>query len=237
MVHADDSPDEPYSITGAPRVANGKVFIGQAGSEFEQRGFMGAYDAETGKQLWKWWVVPGDPQKGFEQPELEAAARTWKGEWWKSGGGGSPWDGIAYDPVTNFVIVGTGNGAPWPQSIRSPGGLSGNQNLFLSSLVALDADTGQYRWHYQMTPNESWDFDGTQQITLADISLNGEKHRVAMQASKNGYFYIVDTKSGQLLSANGFVPDINWTMGPIDLQTGVPSVNPEAVYTEKRGSL
>jgi PQQ-dependent dehydrogenase (methanol/ethanol family) len=227
--------DRAYSITGAPRIAKGKVFIGQAGSEFEQRGFMSAYDAETGQQLWKWWVLPGDPKQGFEQPELERAAKTWKGEWWKTGGGGSPWDGIAYDSVTNYVIVGTGNGAPWPQSVRSPGGLENNQNLFLSSLVALDADTGQYKWHYQMTPNESWDFDGTQQITLADIELDGEKHRVAMQASKNGHFYIVDTQSGKLLSANGFVPNINWTTGPIDLETGVPSVNPAAVYTEKKG--
>ena len=197
--------DKAYSITGAPRVANGKVFIGQAGSEFEQRGFMSAYNAETGKQLWKWWVVPGDPKKGFEQPELAMAAKTWKGEWWKTGGGGSPWDGIAYDPVTNYVIFGSGNGAPWPQSIRSPGSSENNENLFISSMIALNADTGKYVWHYQMTPNESWDFDGTQQITLADVEINGAKHHVAMQANKNGMFYVVDTKTGRLLSGKGFV--------------------------------
>jgi quinohemoprotein ethanol dehydrogenase len=128
--------EKPYSITGAPRVAKGKVFIGQAGSEFEQRGFMSAYDAETGRPLWKWWIVPGDPKKGFEQPELEMASKTWKGEWWKAGGGGSPWDGIAYDPGTNYVIFGSGNGAPWPQSIRSPGSPENNENLFLSSLIS-----------------------------------------------------------------------------------------------------
>ena len=228
--------DKAYSITGAPRLANGKVFIGQAGSEFEQRGFMAAYDAETGKRLWQWWIVPGDPSKGFEQPELELAARTWKGEWWKTGGGGGPWDGIAYDPVTNYVIIGTGNGAPWPQSIRSPGGMENNENLFLSSMVALDADTGKYKWHYQFTPNESWDFDGTQQITLADIEINGQKHHVAMQANKNGMFYVVDTKTGKLLKGAGFVPNINWNFG-LDPVTGKPKVNPEAIYTEDKGFI
>jgi quinohemoprotein ethanol dehydrogenase len=225
---------KPYSITGAPRIGKGKVFIGQAGSEFEQRGFMAAWDAETGKQLWKWWVVPGNPKDGFEQPELEKAAKTWKGEWWKAGGGGSPWDGIAYDPATNYVIFGSGNGAPWPQSIRSPGSAENNENLFLASMIALDADTGKYVWHYQMTPNESWDFDGTQQISLADLEIDGEKHRVAMQANKNGHFYIVDAKSGKLLSADGFIPDINWTSG-IDLATGKPRLNPASIYTEDKG--
>lgn len=226
--------DKAYSITGAPRVANGKVFIGQAGGEFEQRGFMAAYDAETGKQLWKWWVVPGNPSKGFEQPELAMAARTWKGEWWKTGGGGSPWDGIAYDAATGYLLFGTGNGAPWPQSIRSPGGLDHNENLFLSSLVAVNAATGKYVWHYQMTPNESWDFDGTQQITLADIEIDGARHRVAMQANKNGMFYMVDVPTGKLLSAKGFVPNINWLSG-LDPATGKPRINPESIYTEERG--
>ncbi len=226
--------EKAYSITGAPRVAKGKVFVGQAGSEFEQRGFMAAYDAETGKQLWKWWVVPGDPKKGFEQPELAMAAKTWRGEWWKTGGGGSPWDGIAYDPVTHYVIFGTGNGAPWPQSIRSPGPIEGNENLFLSSMVALDADTGKYVWHYQFTPNESWDFDGTQQITLADIEIDGARHHVAMQANKNGMFYVIDTKTGKLLSGHGFVPNVNWHLG-LDRKTGKPRINPESIYTEEKG--
>jgi PQQ-dependent dehydrogenase (methanol/ethanol family) len=226
--------NKAYSITGAPRIANGKVFIGQAGSEFEQRGFMAAYDAATGKRLWRWWVVPGDPAKGFEQPELAMAAKTWRGQWWKTGGGGSPWDGIAYDPVTHYVIIGTGNGAPWPQSIRSPGPIEGNENLFLASMVALDSDTGQYKWHYQFTPNESWDFDGTQQITLADLEIDGAKHRVAMQANKNGMFYVIDTKTGKLLKGAGFVPDINWHTG-LDAATGKPKINPDALYTEEKG--
>jgi len=221
-------PTKAYSITGAPRVAKGKVFIGQQGSEFSQRGYLSAYDAESGKALWRWYIVPGNPKDGFETKELEEAAKTWGGEWWKTGGGGSPWDGITYDPTTNYVIVGTGNGAPWPAEIRSPGN---NQNLFLSSLVALDADTGRYIWHYQMTPHESWDFDGTQQITLANIELNGQKRHVAMQASKNGHFYIVDAKTGELLSANGFIPGINWTTG-IDIKTGIPAINPAARYDQ-----
>lgn len=226
--------DKPYSITGAPRVGDGKVFIGQAGNEYEQRGFMAAYDAETGRQLWKWWVVPGNPKNGFEQPELRKAARTWKGQWWKTGGGGSPWDGIAYDPVTHYLIFGTGNGAPWPLSIRSPGSLDHNENLFISSIVAVNADTGTYVWHYQATPSESWDFDATQQITLADLTIAGQKRRVAMQANKNGLFYVIDARTGALLSAKDFVPHVNWNLG-LDPETGKPRINPAAVYTEERG--
>lgn len=225
---------KPYSITGAPRAADGKIFVGQAGSEYEQRGFMAAYDAETGKQLWKWWVVPGNPANGFEQPELKMAAQTWKGQWWKTGGGGAPWDGIAYDPVTHYLLIGTGNGAPWPQSIRSPGGIEHNENLFLSSIVAVNADTGKYVWHYQATPSDSWDFDATAQITLADLTIAGKKHHVAMQANKNGMFYVLDVQTGKLLSGTAYVPDVNWNLG-LDPQTGKPRVNPAAVYTEDKG--
>ena len=149
-------PTKALAITGAPRVADGRVFIGQGGSEFHQRGYMAAYDAENGNELWRWWAVPGDPSKGFEQPELEMAAKTWNGEWWKTGGGGTPWDGILYDPETDLVIFGTGNGAPWPAEVRSPGG---GDNLFTCSIVALDAKTGKYRWHYQAMPLDSFDYD------------------------------------------------------------------------------
>ncbi len=133
---------QPYSITGAPRVARGKVLIGQGGSEFSMRGYVSAYDAETGKLDWRWYVVPGDPARGFENPQMEAAAKTWKGDWWKTGGGGAPWDSIIYDPATNYVLVGTGSGAPWPSEYRSPGG---GDNLYLSSIVALDLDTASMR--------------------------------------------------------------------------------------------
>jgi quinohemoprotein ethanol dehydrogenase len=219
---------KPYSITGAPRIANGRVFVGQAGSEFGTRGYLSAYDAETGKLDWRWYVTPGNPADGFETKELAMAAKTWGGQWWKTGGGGGPWDAITYDPVNDYVLVGTGNGAPWPAEIRSPGN---NENLFLSCIVALRAATGEYVWHYQMTPHESWDYDGTQQITLADLTLDGKPHHVAMQANKNGFFYVLDVKSGKLLSAQPFVQGVNWANG-IDLKTGLPNINPDARYDQ-----
>lgn len=213
------------SITGAPRIAAGRIFIGEAGSEFEQRGYAAAYDAETGKELWRWWVVPGDPSKPFEQPELKWAAGTWKGRWWQHGGGGAPWDAVVYDPVTDLVYVGTGNGAPWPAQIRSPGG---GDNLFTSSVVALDAKTGQYRWHYQETPGESFDYDSTAQITTADLLINGQKRHVLMHAPKNGMFYVLDAATGKLLAGKPFVPTLNWTTG-LDA-TGRPIPTPESDY-------
>ncbi|PZN33211.1 MAG: PQQ-dependent dehydrogenase, methanol/ethanol family [Proteobacteria bacterium] len=218
----DDS--RRYTITGAPRVAKGKVFIGQAGSEFYGRGYISAWDAEDGSELWRWYIVPGNPADGFENEQMEMAAKTWGGEWWKTGGGGSPWDGITYDPVTDLVYVGTGNGAPWPAEIRSPGN---TENLFLASIVALRADTGEYVWHYQMTPHESWDYDATQQITVAELKIDGRQRRVVMQANKNGHFYVLDAASGELLSSRNFVP-VNWNLG-IDEQ-GRPRINPAARY-------
>jgi PQQ-dependent dehydrogenase (methanol/ethanol family) len=217
---------QALTITGAPRIARGKVFIGQAGSEFEQRGYISAYDAETGKLDWRWYVVPGNPANGFENAQMELAAKTWGGEWWKIGGGGTPWDAITYDPATDLVYVGTGNGGPFPAEIRSPGN---NVNLYVDSIVALRAQTGEYVWHYQMTPHDSWDYDGTQQLTVADLTLDGIRRHVVMQASKNGFFYIVDTANGKLLSAQPFIEDINWASG-IDLATGAPRINPQARY-------
>jgi PQQ-dependent dehydrogenase (methanol/ethanol family) len=227
-------PGQPYAITGAPRVVKGMVLIGQGGSEFSQRGYLSAYDAETGKLHWRWYVVPGDPSKPFEQPELAAAAKTWKGEWWKTGGGGAPWDAIVYDPVTDYVYVGTGNGAPWPSEIRSPGG--GDQ-LYLSSIVALDAATGQYKWHYQATPDESWDYDNTSPLMTADLPIGGTTRHVVMQAPKNGFFYVLDAKSGELLSADPYVAGVNWAKR-VDMKTGRPVMNPEAQYARTgKGAL
>ncbi len=217
--------DLTLSITGAPRIADGRIFIGEAGSEFHQRGFMAAYSADNGKPLWRWWAVPGDPKKGFEQPELEWAAKTWKGEWWKTGGGGTPWDGIAYDPTTGLVYIGTGNGAPWPAEVRSPGG---GDNLFTSSIVALDAKTGKYKWHYQETPEDSFDFDSTQQLVVADLTIDGEKKHVVMHAPKNGVFYVVDALSGKLISGKPYVPTVNWMSG-LD-EKDRPILTPEANY-------
>jgi len=220
-------PDKYQNITGAPRVANGRVFIGEAGSEFHQRGYFSAYDAETGKLLWRWYIVPGNPANGFENKQMELAAKTWSGEWWKTGGGGAPWDAITYDPKTDLVLIGTGNGAPWPADIRSPT-QEDNDNLYLSSVVALHAATGEYAWHYQMTPSDSWDYDNTQQIMLADLTIDGKQRHVAMQASKNGFFYVLDAATGELISAKNFV-ETNWASG-IDMKTGRPMINPESRY-------
>ena len=218
-------PQLALSITGAPRIGNGRVFIGQAGSEFHQRGYMSAWDAETGKKLWHWWAVPGNPAKGFEQPELEWAAKTWNGEWWKTGGGGTPWDGILYDPQTDLVIFGTGNGAPWPSEVRSPGG---GDNLFTSSIVALDAKTGKYRWHYQAVPADNFDYDNTSPLATADLVIDGQKKHVVMQAPKNGIFYVIEAGTGKVISANLFVPTANWLTGFDKSNNWKPILNPDA---------
>jgi alcohol dehydrogenase (cytochrome c)/quinohemoprotein ethanol dehydrogenase len=220
-------PKKWLSITGAPRIADGHIFIGEAGSEFEERGYLACYNADNGKELWRWWSVPGDPSKGFEQPELAMAAKTWGGEWWKTGGGGTPWDGITYDPTTGYVFIGTGNGAPWPAEDRSPG--SGD-NLFTASIVAIDAKTGHYVWHYQETPAESFDFDSTAQITTADLVINGEKRHVVMHAPKNGIFYVLDAHTGKFISGTPFVPKVNWMTG-FDAD-GRPMLNPQANYAK-----
>lgn len=219
---------KPYAITGAPRIAKGKVLIGQGGSEYEQRGYLSAYDAATGKLDWRWYIVPGNPADGFENPQMERAAKTWSGQWWKTGGGGAPWDGITYDPQTGLVYVGTGNGAPWPSEIRAPGG---GDHLYLSSIVALKIDTGEYVWHYQATPNESWDYDNVAQLTTADLQIGGRQRHVVMQAPKNGFFYVLDAATGELLSATPYVADVNWAKG-VDMKTGRPVRNPAANYSK-----
>jgi glucose dehydrogenase/cytochrome c5 len=148
---------------------------------------------------------------------MEAAAKTWTGDWWKFGGGGSPWDSMAYDPETNLLYFGTGNGLPWDQKARSP---SGGDNLYLSSILAVDADTGQYAWHFQTTPGDSWDFDSTQTLTLADLTIDGKPRKVVMQAAKNGFFYVIDRTNGKLISAKNYVP-VTWASG-VDPATGRP---------------
>ncbi len=218
-------PTKWLSITGAPRIADGRIFIGEAGSEFEERGYLAAYDVNTGKELWRWWSVPGDPEKGFEQPELAWAAKTWSGEWWKFGGGGTPWDGIIYDPVTGDVYFGTGNGAPWPAAIRSPGG---GTNLFTASVVAVDAKTGKFKWYYQETPEDSFDYDSTAPLMTADLVINGVKRHVVMHAPKNGIFYVLDARTGKFISGKPFVPSVNWMLG--FQKDGTPILNPEANY-------
>jgi quinohemoprotein ethanol dehydrogenase len=218
---------EPYSITGAPRVAKGLVLIGNAGSEYDTRGYVTAYDAETGEQAWRFYAVPGNPADGFENDAMEMAAATWHGEWWKLGGGGSPWNAIVYDPQTDLVYIGTGNGVPWNRRYRSPGG---GDNLFLASIVAVRADTGEYVWHYQTTPGDEWDFDSTEPIMTADLPIGGQMRHVVMQAPKNGFFYVLDAETGRLISAEAFAP-MNWASG-IDMTTGRPIETAEARYPE-----
>lgn len=219
--------DRRYTITGAPRVVNGRVLIGNGGAEFDARGFVSAYDARTGELAWRFYTVPGNPAEPFENPVLAKAAETWTGQWWQYGGGGTVWDAIAFDPVLNLVYIGVGNGTPWNRRVRSPGG---GDNLFLSSIVALDADTGEYRWHYQTAPGDTWDFTATQQITLADIDIDGRRRQVLMQAPKNGFFYVLDRATGELLSADAFV-EVNWATH-VDLRTGRPVETPNARYAE-----
>jgi quinohemoprotein ethanol dehydrogenase len=214
-----------YTITGAPRVYDGKVLIGTGGAEMGVRGYVTAYDAENGRQAWRFYTVPGDPSKGFENKAMEMAAKTWTGEWWKAGGGGTVWDSMAYDPALHTVYIGVGNGSPWAQTFRSPGG---GDNLFLASIVALDLRTGEYKWHYQTVPGEEWDYTATQQMILADLRIGGKVRKVLMQAPKNGFFYVLDRKTGELISAKATVP-INWATG-IDMKTGRPIENPAVRY-------
>ncbi|MBI1339373.1 PQQ-dependent dehydrogenase, methanol/ethanol family [bacterium] len=224
---------KPYTITGAPRVVKGKVLIGNGGAELGVRGYITAYDAETGEQAWRFYFAP-NPDK---QPDgaasdkvfAETANATWDdaGAWRTDGGGGTAWDAMAYDPDLDILYVGTGNGSPWNRTIRSP---SGGDNLFLSSIVALKPDTGDYVWHYQTTPGETWDYTATQHIILADLTIGDQVRKVAMQAPKNGFFYVLDRATGELLSADMFQP-VNWATG-VDLTTGRPIETPEARFLE-----
>jgi PQQ-dependent dehydrogenase (methanol/ethanol family) len=220
--------DKPVTSTGAPRVINGKVLIGNAGGEFGVRGYLSAYDAETGKLLWRFYTVPGNPAAGFEAPYLKAAAKTWNGNWWEVvGGGGTVWDGMAYDSRLNLLYFGTGNGSPWNRKYRGSGG---GDNLYLASIFAVNPDTGKYVWHYQEVPGEEWDYDATSPLVLADLKIAGKSRRVLMQASKDGFFYVLDAKSGRLISAKSFVTT-TWASG-IDAKTGRPIFNAEARYDE-----
>jgi len=222
-----------YAIPMAPRVAKGKVFIGNAGGEFPGfRGYVSAFDVSTGKELWKFYTVPGDPSKGFENKDMEAAAKTWAGEWYKYGGGAPIWDGMAYDPDENLLYVGTGNGLPWPQDVRQGKGTPHLDNLYVASILAINADTGKLKWYYQCTPGDEWDYDAIQGLTLADIRINNRNRKVIMQANKNGYFYVIDRVNGEFISASEF-SQISWSTG-IDSK-GRPMVNPEAYYSSERG--
>jgi len=220
-------PDKPYTITQAPRVIKGRVVIGNSGSEYGVRGYISAYEAETGKLAWRFFTVPGDPAQPVEDPILTRAAKTWDGDWWKRGGGGTVWESLSYDPGLNLIYFGVGNGLEWNHGYRSNGK---GDNWFLSSIVAINADTGRYAWHYQATPGEEWDFDAVQQLMLADLTIDGVRRPVLMQANKNGFFYVLDRKTGELISAKNFTP-VTWASG-VDLKTGRPIENPGIRYDQ-----
>lgn len=225
--------DSHYTITGAPRVVNGKVIIGNGGAELGVRGYVSAYDAVSGEMLWRFYTVPGDPAEPQESEALERALPSWNGQWWQvGGGGGTVWDAMAYDPELDLLYIGTGNGSPWNREIRSPGG---GDNLYLSSIVALRPDTGEYVWHYQVTPKDSWDYTATQHLILADIEIEGALRQVIMQAPKNGFFYVLDRVSGEFISAEAYA-QINWA-SHVDKLTGRPVENAVADYNKTGGSL
>lgn len=217
-----------YTITGAPRVVKDMILIGNGGAEFGARGYVSAYDAATGKLRWRFYTVPGKPgvrDNAASDAALDKARASWAGEWWKYGGGGTAWDAIEFDPELNLVYFGTGNGSPWNHEMRSDGK---GDNLFLSSIVAVDADTGQYRWHFQTTPADAWDYTATQNIVFADLEIGGRKRKVLMQAPKNGFFYVLDRATGEFLSGKPFV-QVTWAKG-LDPKTGRPIEQPGARY-------
>ena len=220
-------PTESKAITGAPRAFNNMVVIGHGGAEYGTRGYVSAYDADNGEQLWRFYTVPGNPADGFESSAMEMAAETWFGEWWKTGGGGTVWDGITYDEELDQLYIGVGNGDPWDYDLRSHGK---GDNLFLGSIVALDPTTGKYLWHYQSLPEERWDFKSTQDMILTDLVIDGKSRKVLMQAHMNGHFYILDRNDGQLLSAEKYAKS-TWAEY-IDLNTGRPILSEEAKYRD-----
>ncbi len=223
---------QDYSITGAPRIVKGMVVIGNAGGEYAVRGYVDAYNAETGKQIWRAYTVPGDPSKPFEDPFLKRAAKTWKGgDWWKLGGGGAVWNAITYDPKTNLVYLGSGQGGPWVQKYRSP---EGGVNEWLCSIIAVNADTGKYVWAYQTTPADNWDYDATQDMILADLKIDGKKRHVIMQAPKNGVFYVLDAKTGKYISSAPYTK-VTWATS-FNPKTGMPTINKAMIYG-KQGTL
>lgn len=222
-------PDQPYTITGAPRVIDGKVIIGNGGAEFGVRGYFGAYDADTGRRLWRFYTVPSSPDGPHEHKELETAAATWaRDSMWETGLGGTVWDSMAYDPELDLLYVGTGNATIYNRELRSPGG---GDNLFVSSILAIDPDDGQLLWHYQTTPGDHWDYTATQSIILADLPIGGRTRKVLMQAPKNGFFYVLDRLTGELLSAEPYI-ERSWATH-IDKDTGRPVTRDEAEWSNK----
>lgn len=216
----------PYSITGAPRIVKGMAIIGNGGGEFGVRGYVTAYDVESGDQLWRFYTVPGNPDKPLESPAMAEAVKTWGGgPWWEIGGGGTVWDSMAFDAELNLLYIGVGNGSPWNREIRSP---DGGDNLYLSSIVAINPDDGSYVWHYQTTPGDSWDYTATQHMILAKLEIDGTARKVIMQAPKNGFFYVIDRETGEFISAEAYAT-VTWA-SHVDPETGRPVETAGARY-------
>ncbi|MEI9813628.1 MAG: PQQ-dependent dehydrogenase, methanol/ethanol family [Acidobacteriota bacterium] len=234
-----DTFNEDTMLTAAIRIVKGKVIVGSAGAEQAVRGYFSAYDAATGKRLWRFYTVPGDPSKPFENPELAAAAKTWTGEWWKMGGGGTVWDGMAYDPEADLLYIGTGNGGPWNQNLRSP---QGGDNLYIASILAVKPDTGKLVWYFQETPGDTWDFTSVQPMILADLTIQGKPRKVLMHAPKNGFFYVIDRITGQFIHGDKFVKRMTWATGldakgrPIEAKGARFTTNPVSVSPGPAGA-
>lgn len=220
-------PNQAAYISGAPRVFGNRVIVGFGSDMGKVRGYVTAYDAGTGKQAWRFYTVPGNPADGFENDAMKMAAKTWSGQWWQYGGGGTVWNAISYDPDSDTIFIGTGNGYPWNYKVRSQGK---GDNLFLASTVALDGRTGAYKWHYQQNPGESWDYNSAMDMPLADLVIDGKPRKVIMTAPKNGFYYVLDRTNGKLISAKPIVK-VNWA-SHIDLKTGRPVMNPQARFPD-----
>ena len=220
-------------LTMAPKAFNGLVLIGNGGTELgPTRGWVAAYDTETGEEAWRWYIVPGNPADGFEDESQAMAAKTWTGKWWEHGGGGNAWHGYTYDPELDTIYVGTGNGSPWNRKVRSPGG---GDNLYLCSVVALDAKTGKYKWHVQTAPGDSWDYNSNMDIVLADLNIDGKDVKAIIHAPKNGFFYVIDRTNGRVLSAEKFA-DANWSTH-FDLETQRHVIAENAYYEDGRQNI
>ena len=217
-------PQDLYTLTMAPRIAGGKVIIGASGGDKATRGFFAAFDASTGRQAWKFYTVPGNPELPPENDAMKAALKTWGGDFWTKGGGGAVWDGFAYDPEASLVYVGTGNAEPWVQKFR---GAQNVDNLYTCSILAVDLTSGRLKWYFQTTPNDNWDYDSVQQLMLLDLNVKGKTRKVITQASKNGFFWVLDRLTGEFISAAPYVKT-TWALG-LDAK-GRPMVNPAAYY-------
>jgi len=214
--------NKAYSITGYPRIAKNLVIIGNAGAEYGVRGYISAYDAETGKLAWRAYTVPGDPSKGFESKAMQDAAKTWEGEWWKAGGGGTPWEGVVYDPSLDLLYFGTGNASAWYRALRGKGD---KDSLYTASIMAVHASNGELAWYFQTSPGDNWDYDATQPLMQLDVTINGQPRKLIMQANKNGFFYVLDRQTGEFISGTPFVPGVTWASG-LEPKTGRPLVTP-----------